>query len=199
VPDEYEEEETMTRFKTVAVVAALGTFAALTLAGTSGAAGGRLRTFGTGEVSTANNSATIVINGGEFGGVFKQGRGQGGKLVGTVVFAFTSRGDVAGGAPRFSIPIDDGSFDSFVDFAFIDAAGCGATVGDNPGNVATLVSTQNPACHVHFQGVDYDNWTDFATSNPTFRIARATPFIIADAVPPGQTVATYVVTEIFLD
>ena len=189
----------MTRFKTVAVVAALGGFAALTLAGTSGAAPrGQLRTFGTGEVTTAGNSATIVIDVGEFGGVFEQSTGQQGKLLRDAVFAFTSRGDVAGGAPRFSIPINDGLFDPNGDYAFIDAAGCGATVGDNPGNSATLVSTQNPACHVNFHGVDYANWAAFATANPTFRIAKSTPFIIADAVPPSQLSATYVVTEIFL-
>ena len=190
----------MTRFKTLVVVAALSGFAALTLAGTSGAApGGRLRKFGTGEVTTANNSATIVIDAGEFGGVFQQGKGQGGKLVGDVIFAFTSRGDVAGGAPRFSIPIDDGSFDPNTDFAFIDAAGCGATVGDNPAGDATLVSTQNPQCHVHFDGVDYLNWATFASSNPTFRIAKNIPFIIADAVPPSHGSATFVVTDIVLN
>jgi hypothetical protein len=59
-----------------------------------------------------------------------------------------------------------------------------------------LVSTQNPACRVNFQGVDYANWTTFANEHPTFRIARATPFIIADAVPPAQTIATYVATDI---
>jgi hypothetical protein len=190
----------MTRFKTVAVVAALGGFAALTLAGTSGAApGGRLRTFGTGEVTTANNSATIVIDNGEFGGVFQQGKGQAGKLVSQVTFAFTSRGDVAGGAPRFSIPIDDGSFDPNTDYAFIDAAGCGAPVGENVNNDATFVSTQNPQCHVNFHGADYLNWAHFASSNPTFRIAKNIPFIIADAVPPGHASATFVVTEIVLN
>jgi len=189
----------MTRFKTVAVVAALGAFAAVILAGTSGAApGGRLRTFGTGEVITANNSATIVIDVGEFGGVFQQGKGQSGQLLGDVTFAFTSRGDVAGGAPRFSIPIDDGSFDPNSDYALIDAAGCGATVGDNPTGTATFVSTQNPQCHVNFHGVDYLNWATFATSNPTFRIAKNTAFIIADAVPPSHVSATFVVTDIAL-
>jgi len=190
----------MTRLKTVAIVAALGAFAALTLAGTSGAAsGGRLRTFGNGEVITAGNAATITIDVGEFGGVYQQGKGQAGKLVGQAIFAFTSRGDVAGGAPRFSIPIDDGSFDVNTDYAFIDAAGCGATVGDNPSQIATFVSTQNPACKVNFHGVDYANWTTFASSNPTFRIAKNIPFIIADAVPPTLTTATFVVTDIVLN
>jgi hypothetical protein len=182
------------RFKTVALVAALGAFA--TLVGTAGAAG-KLKTFGTGEVTTAGNSATIVIDSGEFGGVFRSSQNRG-KLLGDATFAFTSRGDVAGGAPRFSIPINDGDFDPNTDYAFIDAAGCGATVGDNPGNEATFVSTQNPACHVNFHGVDYANWTAFAEANPTFRVARAIPFIIADAVPPSQTTATFVVTDILL-
>ena len=190
----------MTRFKTVAVVAALGACAALALAGTSGAAPkGSLRIFGTGEVTTANNSATIVIDVGEFGGVFEQGKSQGGKLLGDAVFQFTSRGDVAGGAPRFSIPINDGLFDPNGDYAFIDAAGCGAIVGDNPSGTATLVSTQNPACHVNFHGVDYVNWGAFATANPTFRIAKNIAFIIADAVPPSQLSATFVVTDIVLN
>ena len=190
----------MTRLRTGVVVAVLGGFAALILAGTSGAAPkGQLRTFGTGEVTTANNSATILIDVGEFGGVFEQSTGQQGKLLKDVTFAFTSRGDVAGGAPRFSIPINDGLFDPNGDYAFIDAAGCGAIVGDNPGNVATLVSTQNPACHVNFHGVDYANWATFASSNPTFRIAKDIAFIIADAVPPSNASATFVVTGIVLN
>jgi hypothetical protein len=51
---------------------------------------------------------------------------------------------------------------------------------------------------VNFHGVEYANWAAFATANPTFRIAKSTPFIIADAVPPSQTSATYVIAEIFL-
>jgi hypothetical protein len=175
----------------------LAAFVALTLVGTSLAAA-KLKTFGTGEVTVAGASATIVIDVGEFGGVFSSGKAQNGKLLGDVVFSLTSRGDVAGGAPRFSIPINDGSFDVNSDYAFLDAANCGATVGDNPGNVATLVSTQNPACRVNFHGTDYADWATFASANPTFRIASsAPPFIIADAVPPSQASATYVVTDIF--
>jgi hypothetical protein len=177
-------------------VAALAGLALFAFVAAAGAGPTRLKTFGTGEVTTAGTSATIVIDVGEASGVFTGGSR--GKLLGDSVFSFTSRGDVAGGAPRFSIPINDGAFDANTDYAFIDAAGCGANVGDNPGNVATLVSTQNPACHVNFHGTDYANWTIFAQSNPTFRVAKGwTPFIIADAVPPSQTSATYVVTDVF--
>jgi hypothetical protein len=184
------------RFKTVALAVAIAAVAMLTLVGTSGAAGGKLKTFGTGEVTTAGNSATIVIDVGEVGGVFAKSNSSG-KLLGDAVFAFTSRGDAAGGAPRFSIAINDGSFDPNSDYAFIDAPGCGATVGDNPGSVATFVSTQNPACHVNFHGVDYANWATFANAHPTFTVAKGwIPFIIADAVPPSQLSATYVVTDV---
>jgi hypothetical protein len=186
----------VTVFRRIAAVAALAGLAMFAFVAAAGAAPTRLKTFGTGEVTTAGTSATIVIDSGELGGVFTGGAR--GKLLGDATYAFTSRGDVGGGAPRFSIPINDGAFDPNTDFAFIDAAGCGATVGDNAGNVATLVSTQNPACHVHFHGTDFANWTTFAQSHPTFRIAKGQiPFIIADAVPPPQTSATYVVTDVF--
>ena len=178
------------------VVAAAVTVFVLGLVGTAAAAPAKLKPFGTGQVSIAGSSATILIDTGEFGGVFPSGNAQQGTLVGSAVYQFTSSGDVGGGAPRFSLPINDGSFDPNADFAFLDAANCGATVGDNPNGTQTLVSTRNPGCKVHFHGVDYANWTTFANSNPTFRIARSTPFIIADAVPSPQTSATYVVSDI---
>jgi hypothetical protein len=186
----------MTRTRAGVVAAAVTVFAVLALVGTAAAAPTKLKPFGTGQVSIAGSEATIVIDTGEFGGVSPTGNAQNGELLGDVVFSFTSRGDVGGGAPRFSLPINDGSFDPNSDYAFLDALNCGAIVGDNPGGTATLVSTQNPACKVNFHGMDYANWTTFASSNPTFRIARATPFIIADAVPPLQTSATYVATDI---
>jgi hypothetical protein len=81
----------------------------------------------------------------------------------------------------------------------MDAANCGATVGDNPGEAATLVSTQNPACKVNFGGTDYANWAAFASAHPTFTIAKGQiPFIIADAVPPSSPIGTFVVTDIVL-
>ena len=113
--------------------------------------------------------------------MYVQAKSQGSKTLGNVTFAFTSRGDVAGGAPRFSLPINDGAFDPNTDYAFIDAAGCGAVNGDNPTNTATLVGTQNPSCHVNFHGTDYANWATFASANPTYKMASGyVPFIIAD-------------------
>src|ERR1044071_5642317 len=94
-------------------IASAAVLAVLAFAGTSGAAGptgAKLKTFGTGEVSVAGTSATIVIDIGEFGGVFINSKSNGGTLLGRVTFAFTSRGDVEAGAPRWGLSIDDGSF-----------------------------------------------------------------------------------------
>jgi len=152
----------------------------------------KLQTFGTGVVTATGDSATIVNDPGEYGGVFLNSKSQGSKLLNNVVFQFTNRGDVAGGAPRFSIGIDDRNSATATVFAFLDAAGCGAAVGPNT-TVATLVSTQNPACHVNYDGTDYANWSAFAAANPTYKTnAGGTPFIIADQA------GSYSVTDIVL-
>ena len=71
---------------------------------------------------------------------------------------------------------------------FGDAAGCGGVSGG-----ITLVSTQNPACHVNFASTDYANWDTFAAANPTYSTGQGwTPFIIADVA------GSYNVTNIVL-
>ena len=157
-----------------------------------------LKTFADGDaVVTVDgpDSATIVLpNATDSGGVFIQPKSQGGKRLGRVDFSFTSSGDVQGGAPRFSIPIDTGGKASIDGYAFLDAAGCGATVGDNTAELETLVSTASSTCAVNFGGHDYANWDAFAAANPTYRTTPgAIPFIIADG-----TAGTYVVTDIVL-
>ena len=167
--------------------------AMIALAGSATASPATLKTFGTGVVTiTGADSATIVNDFGEYGGVYIQSKSQSSKPLNKVVFQFTSRGDVAGGAPRFSLPIDTDGNPNTIDYAFLDAAGCGAPVGPNT-TVATLVSTQNPVCKVNFNSVDYANWAAFAADNPTYRIGQGwTPFIIADVV------GSYNVTDIVL-
>jgi hypothetical protein len=141
----------------------------------------KLQSFGTGTVTITDDSATIVNASGEYGGVYVNAKNQGNKPLNAVSFSFVSTGDVAGGAPRFSIPIDtDGVRGTVEGYAFLDAAGCGATVGPNT-TVSTTVSTSSLTCAVNFQSVDYTNWDAFAAANPTYRIAAgAVPFIIAD-------------------
>ena len=111
-------------------------------------------------------------------------KSQGGKTLDQGRFGFKSSGDVHGGAPRFSLPIDDPATPTKGDgHAFIDAAGCGAVVGDSA-NVATTVSTENEACHVQYKDGYYANWDAFAAANPTLiTTPGAIPFIIADWTP----------------
>ena len=121
-------------------------------------------------------------------GVEPGGSGPRSKLIGTVGFSFTSMGDVAGGAPRFSIPIDDGLGTADL-YAFLDAANCGRTSGGT-----TVVSTSLANCTVFpNNGPSFGNWAAFAAADPTYRIrAGGIPFIISDQ--PG----TYIVSNIVL-
>ena len=159
----------------VAAVAALG-FGSVA----ASASAAKLQTFGTGTVTVSGDSATIVNEIGQYGGVYINSKNQSGKPLGAVSFSFQSTGDVAGGAPRFSIPIDtDGVGGTVEGYAFLDAAGCGGVSGQS-----TTVSTTVATCKVSFNSpnYNYDSWDAFAAANPSYRIAPgAIPFIIADA------------------
>lgn len=175
---------------TVAAVAAIG-FGSVT----ASASPNKLIAFGTGTVTIGDDgmSATIVtlpVGDGTFqyGGVFINSKSQSHKPLNSVDFSFVSTGDVTGGAPRFSIPINTDGGSTVAGYAFIDAAGCGGVSGES-----TTVSTSLPNCQVFF-GVGYPNWAAFAAANPTYRIAPgAIPFIIADGAA-----GTYTVTNIDL-
>lgn len=139
---------------------------------TAALAAAPLQQFGTGEVTITGTSATIVNDAGEYGGVYVKARSLNNKPLADVDFSFTSSGDVAGGAPRFSIPIDtDGDTKTTEGYAFIDVNGCGGDL---------FVSTTNEDCVVYFGDDVYANWDAFAAANPTYRISKAIPFIIAD-------------------
>jgi hypothetical protein len=171
----------------MAAVAAIGFGGAGAFAG----ANGQLQAFGTGTVTiTGPDSATIVNAAGQFGGVYIQSKSQSGNLLSAVSFSFVSTGDVTGGAPRFSIPINtDGGGGSVAGYAFIDAAGCGGASG-----ATTTVSTSSSGCHVNFLSVDYANWAALAAAFPTARVSQGHfPFIIADG-----SAGTYVVSNVVL-
>lgn len=159
----------------VAAVAAIG-FGSIAVS----ASPNKLQTFGTGVVTIGDDgtSATIVNTAGQYGGVYINSKKHSGKPLGAISFSFVSTGDVAGGAPRFSIPVDtDGIGGTVEGYAFLDAAGCGGVTGGEP----TTVSTSLANCHVNFAGVDYANWDAFAAAYSTARIAPgAISFIIAD-------------------
>jgi len=160
------------------LVSVVGLLAVLMLTLASFASGAapapKLQTFGTGEVTVGADSATIVNDtAGEYGGVYLNSKSQSGKTLNKIDFGFTSTGNVAGGAPRFSLPIDDPATSAKGDgYAFIDVNGCG---GD------TDVSTTNANCIVYFGNQVHANWDAFAEAHPEYVVTPGViPFIIAD-------------------
>ena len=124
---------------------------------------------------------------------YTNGKSVSGRSLANADFSFTYRCQpwnvetvtcVSGGAPRWSIPISDGSFDPLADYAFVDAPGCGST---------RTVSTTDALCQVNFPGVGYANWDAFAAGNPTYTIANAYPFVIAE-VQTWSPITLYDVT-----
>jgi hypothetical protein len=132
----------------------------------------KLKTFGTGDVTlVGSDGADIVNNVGEYGGVYLAAR-RNARPIQSVHFSFRSTGQVGGGAPRFSIPIDTDHNHTVEAYAFIDVNGCGG---------ASLVSTASVTCTVYFQSDVFANWGEFADAHPDYRIPPgAIPFVIAD-------------------
>jgi hypothetical protein len=173
----------------------LAIVASLMVAGTAMAA--PLRTFGTGTVTrNSGDSFTIVNDAGEYGGVYvkpQSPKSLAGVSLADVDFSFVASGDTAGGAPRFSLPIDgpdlglatdDWNGDTYADYAFIDVNSCGSTT----------VSTTSSTCKVYYvdSAAPYANWDAFAVAHPGFSVSEDIPFIIADQA------GTYTVSKISL-
>jgi hypothetical protein len=144
----------------------------------------RLLTFGTGDATLMGLAAVTLENdAGEYSGVYLHAP-RTARPISSVSFSFTYSGTVAGGAPRFSIPIDTDGNGTVEGYAFIDALNCGNT---------GTVSTESATCQVFFGNDVYANWDAFVLANPTYRIPPgAVPFIIADQ--PG----TYEIANIDL-
>lgn len=164
-------------------IAALTSLAlSIALVGTAVAA--PLRTFGTGDVTRDGSTFTIVNDAGEYAGVYVKpqnpAKNQRGFLLSAADFSFSHSGDTAGGAPRFSIPIDEDGNGTTEAYAFIDANSCGNT---------GVVSTNASNCVVYYGAGVYANWDAFAAAHPTYRISEDIPFVIADQ--PG----TYVISN----
>ena len=152
----------------------VGMVLAIAIAGTSTAAVNPYRTFGTGTVSFSGGTATLQNGSGEYSGVYLRHGSQGGKRLRAIHMSFRYSGSVAGGAPRFSIPVNTGQTESTEPYAFLDGQNCG-----NSG----LVSTNAANCKVflNFSNESFDNWNDLVATHPTWRIPRrGIPFIIAD-------------------
>ena len=163
--------------------------AALSITSLATAAGGKLRCFADPAATcTLNSDGSATITGADMGaGVYlTNGKSTGGFALASVDYSFTyscagpsdTTSCVGGGAPRWSIPINTGGDpkDAQQVYAFLDANGC----GDNGS-----VSTTDTNCSVTLNtGGSWANWDAFAAANPTYTIASALPFVIAD-VPTG--------------
>jgi hypothetical protein len=150
----------------------------------------KLQTFGTGVVTINGSDAATLVNGAdEYSGVYLRGIRKSAKPIEAVHFSFNYDGTLAGGAPRFSIPIDTNHNHSNEGYAFVDALNCGASGTSGTGTV----STDDANCKVFFQDESFDNWDAFVDAHAGYRIPPGgIPFIIADQ--PG----TYVITDIDL-
>lgn len=179
----------------ILVAASLAT---MLIAGTAAAANPKTKTFGSATVTEGPVGTFTIVSDGpdpvyapspEYGGVYLNSKSTSGKAIGSVAFSFTSTGDVAGGAPRFSLPIDTDGNGSVEFYAFLDAAGCGGVSDET-----TVVSTASATCSVDAGGETFANWAAFATAHPLYRVAPGhVPFIIADG-----TEGTYVISNIQL-
>jgi hypothetical protein len=114
----------------------------------------------------------------------------GGKLLSDVnklSFDYSGNG-AAGGSPRISLPIDENNDGTVEQYAFIDTQGC----NNGDANTGTLDAMNDATCTVWYNNVSYANWAAFVSTNPTYRVANRTTFIIVDA--PG----TFTITNIQL-
>ena len=154
------------------------------------------RTFGSADVTEGPAGTFTIVSDGpdpvydpapEYGGVYLNSRSQSGKAIGSVDFSFVSSGDVAGGAPRLSIPIDMDKNGTVDDYLSIGASNC---IDDT--NVTTTGT--NCMAYLNSDGPTGLTWDAWAAVNPTWRVAPgASPFIIADGAH-----GTYVVSDIVL-
>jgi hypothetical protein len=163
----------------VLFVAALGMFVS------PATADPKLKAFGTGDVTIdeTNGTVTIMNDSGEYGGVYLNARSNSNKLLSTLDFSFVTMAGsaVAGGAPRFSIPVDDPAVPGFDEtYAFLDAANCGAT--QPVATASVTVSTDSPTCPVFLNtGGSWADWDAFTADHPTWVVPGGqVPFVIAD-------------------
>jgi hypothetical protein len=138
-------------------------------------------------VDPGGQSATLDTSQGGDAGVYKNGTGVSGKPLSQVTFSFDYEctGDpedcVTGGSPRWSIPIETGKGGPKGTYAFVDANNCG--------QAALTAGTVNNSCPVSYAPdgeILYPNWAAFAAAHPTYKIGKATTFVIADQPFTGK-------------
>jgi hypothetical protein len=170
------------------------------------AEGGKLRCFADSPATCTPNSAagaTLDTTGGGDAGVYlTNGKSTGGATLADADFSFTYfcanttdlTSCIGGGAPRWSIPINTGgdAKDTQQVYAFLDAQGC-LNGGTAPSGGTLTVSTTLTTCPVTLNtGGSWANWDAFAAANPSYTIANALPFVIADVTTGGQIIISNV-------
>jgi hypothetical protein len=139
---------------------------------TKGGWSGKLTCFSDGSATctTSGTSATLAVAAGQYAGVYYKNTAVGNTPIGEVAamsFAYTGA-PLAGGSPRFSIPIDEvAGATSAPAYAFI-SNGCPADQVD---------AFQ---CEVNYKASTYANWTAFAAANAAFVLSNDVPFVIVD-------------------
>ena len=162
----------------VIALVALATFAGVA----SAAPSTTLTKFGDGDVTITSNGATLANGAGEYSGVYLKSKSLSDKLLAERrLLVQLPAATPAGGAPRFSIPLNTAP-------ARPVRVPRRARTAARPGPVSTNLAN----CPVFINtGESYANWDAMAAANPTWRIATGKiPFVIADQ--PG----TYDVTSV---
>ena len=171
--------------KTVAVLlASAATTAVVGLAGSAnGATGNPLCFSGDGGSCTREGKSVHLVAPGAgvgYAGTYFNAKSTQGKAPAAVDYSFDYVGDINGGSPRLSIPIDKDGNGGWDDFASLDAQNCGGADGV-PGTVSTTIATC--PVNLNYSGASYPNWDAFAAdaaANGWTIAKKDTPFIIAD-------------------
>jgi hypothetical protein len=120
----------------------------------------------------------------DYAGVYVPGKSLAGISASSLALSFSYQGDTAGGAPRFSIPLDtDGKSNTVEGYLFVDTA-CDA----NHDNVVDLTE---PGCIVSDSWGYYGTYANYFNS---YQVANAQSFIINDWVA-SSTVSNIVLKQ----
>lgn len=160
---------------------------------TDGGFGGTctLKNSGANSPATLDNSDSNVN--GDYAGVYVQNSTIFGQSLSQVTkLGYTYSGSIAPqpGDLSLNVPIDTDGNGTTDTYAFIDAYYCPGTNG-----VVDVIHDQN--CGIWVNGVEYANWAALVSANPTWKVANAPAFVIAERTP-SEPSATWTVSNVML-
>lgn len=147
-----------------AIIMAAIAAALLTVGFASAAGSSNLRAFGTGDVFVNGAKGATFNDSGEYGGFYRSHTSNELLTSTKIDLELVNDRAIGGGAPRFSIPIDESNDKVVEAYAFIDVNSCGSST----------VSTESATCQVYYgtEPNPYANWAAFASAHATWRLAR---------------------------